>query len=118
MKENLIKDKSFNFAKSIIGLYIQLVEQHEYVISKQLLKAGTSIGANVEESSAAISTRDFIAKLAIASKEARETHYWLRLLNETELTKDLDYNSYLSSIEEIVKILTSIIKTSQNRRIL
>jgi len=117
MKENLIKDKSFDFAKSIIGLYLQLIEKHEYVLSKQLLRAGTSIGANVEESTAAISTKDFIAKLTIASKEARETRYWLRLLNETELTKDLDYKSYLSSIEEIVKILTSIIKTTQNRSI-
>ena len=117
MKENLIKDKTFDFAKSIIGLYLQLIEQHEYVLSKQLLRAGTSIGANVEESTAAISTKDFIAKLTIASKEARETRYWLRLLNETELTKDLDYKAYLFSIEEIVKILTSIIKTTQNRSI-
>lgn len=115
MKENLIQNKSFNFAKSIIGLYVRMVEQHEYVISKQLLKSGTSIGANVEESLAGASRKDFLAKMAIASKEARETRYWLRLLNETELTKNLDYNSYLSSIEEIVKLLTQIIKTTQQQ---
>jgi len=84
------------------------------VISKQLLRSGTSIGANIEEASAAQSKKDFIAKMAIASKEARETKYWLMLLQKGQsVNKNLDRN--LSDIEEIVKIMTSIIKTSQDK---
>ncbi len=84
------------------------------MISKQLLRSGTSIGANIEEASAAQSKKDFIAKMAIASKEARETKYWLMLLQKGQsVNKNLDRN--LSDIEEIVKIMTSIIKTSQDK---
>ena len=82
-KDNIILDKSFDFALHIIELYKQMTAQHEYVLSKQLLRSATSIGANVEEATAAISKKDFAAKMSIASKEARETRYWLRLIDKT-----------------------------------
>jgi four helix bundle protein len=113
MEENIIKDKSFKFALKIIELYKYLHVEKEYVVSKQILKSGTSIGANVNESISAQSRKDFISKMSIANKEARETKYWLLLLNESQLVK-YDYSSYLNDIEEIIKILTSIVKTTQN----
>lgn len=84
-KENIISDKSFNFALKIIALNQILLERKHFVISKQLLKSGTSIGANVAEAGAAQTKKDFIAKMSIASKEARETKYWLRLLIHSKL---------------------------------
>jgi four helix bundle protein len=89
MKENIIAVKTFDFSLSIISLYINLKKENEFIISKQLLRSGTSIGANVEEAIAAQSKKDFIHKMAIASKEARETKYWLRLLNNLNLQKYL-----------------------------
>ena len=77
--ENVVRDKSYLFALKIIRLHKGLRKQREFVISNQLLRSGTSIGANVEEATAAFTKRDFVYKMAIASKEARETHYWLRL---------------------------------------
>ncbi|MHB9011069.1 MAG: four helix bundle protein [Ignavibacteriaceae bacterium] len=112
MKENIIKEKSFNFALDIINLYKDLAKQKEFIISKQLLRSGTSIGANIEEASAAQTKKDFISKMAIASKEARETKYWLTLLQKSQLVNK-NFNEYLADIEEIIKILTSIIKSSQ-----
>lgn len=113
-KENIIQKLSFDFSLNIIDLYKDLVAKNEYVLSKQLLRSGTSIGANVEEALAGISRKDFIAKMSISSKEARETRYWLRLLQASQLVK-LDYSSYLEKIDEIISILTAIVKTSQNR---
>jgi four helix bundle protein len=112
MKENLIADKTFDFALSIIDLYIKLKKEKEFIISKQVVRSGTSIGANVEESIAAQSKKDFINKLTIALKEARETKYWLRILDKSELTK-INVESYLIEINHIINILTKIIKTSQ-----
>lgn len=112
VKDNIIKDKAFNFALSIVKLNKILIDNKEFVLSKQLLKSGTSIGANVEEASAGISKRDFIAKMSIASKEARETHYWLRLLSECQIANQ-DYSKYLKDCTEIINILTAIVKTSQ-----
>lgn len=113
MKEkNLILDKAFDFALEIISLYKILRNNNEFVISKQLLRSGTSIGANVEEGNAAQTKKDFIAKMSIASKESRETRYWLNLLNKSQLVQ-LDFSSYLNQIEEIIRILTSIVKTAQ-----
>jgi four helix bundle protein len=109
--ENKILDLSFDFALQIVGLYKMLIEQKEYVISKQLLRSATSIGANIEEANAAQTKKDFIAKMSIASKEARETRYWLRLLNKSKLV-NLDYQPYLESIEHIINILTKIVKTT------
>jgi len=111
-KENLILDKTFDFALSIVELYMQMVEQKEFVLSKQLLRSGTSIGANVEEGTAAISKKDFTAKMSIASKEARETRYWLRLVERSRIVK-VDVKEYIVEIENIINILTAIVKTSQ-----
>ena len=110
--KNIVQEKSFQFALDVIKLYQLLRSQKEYVISKQVLRSGTSIGANVEEASAAQTKKDFITKMSIASKEARETRYWLRLLQHSKLI-DTNLSEYLNSIEEIIKILTSIVKTSQ-----
>ncbi len=111
-KENPIKNKSFEFSLKIIKLYQQLQDQREYVISKQLLRSGTSIGANVEEAIAAESRRDFIHKMKIAMKESRETHYWLRLLEQSDLVKDIDLADLLSQADELSRMLTSITKTA------
>jgi four helix bundle protein len=80
MKESVVHEKAFSFALEIINLYKRLVEHHEYVLSRQLLRSGTSIGANLEEAKAGQSRSNFYTKVTIASKEARETRYWLRLL--------------------------------------
>ncbi|MEE1898098.1 four helix bundle protein [Flavobacterium rakeshii] len=112
MKDNIIAVKTFEFSLSIINLYTQLKKENEFIISKQLLRCGTSIGANVEEAIAAQSKKDFISKMAIASKEARETKYWLRLLDKSDLTQ-IPVASYLTDIEHIINIITKIIKTSQ-----
>lgn len=85
-KDNVIAEKSFEFALKIIQLYKKLQLENEFVISKQVLRSGTSIGANIQEASAAFSKKDFIHKMSIASKEARETKYWLRLINKSNLT--------------------------------
>jgi len=114
-KDNVIQQKSFDFALSIIELYKKLIIEKEYIISKQLLKSGTSIGANIEEASAAQSKKDFISKMSIASKETRETKYWLKLLNESQLVK-INLTDYLTKIDEIISILTSIIKTLQEKQ--
>ena len=111
-KENIILDKSFEFALTIIELYKKMVAEKESVLSKQLLRSGTSIGANVEEATAAISKKDFTAKMSIASKEARETRYWLRLLDRSRIV-NVDYSKYLDDVEQLVNILTAIVKTSQ-----
>ncbi|MFQ4137399.1 four helix bundle protein [Nodosilinea sp. PGN35] len=112
MAESIAQRKSFEFALGIIALYKQLQVQREFVISKQLLRSGTSIGANVEEATAAQSRRDFLSKMAIASKEARETRYWLRLLKESNLA-DIELRAELGQIDELIRILTAIVKTTQ-----
>ena len=116
MKENIIKNKSFAFSLQIIGLYKLLIQQNEYVISKQLLRSATSIGANIFESEAAQSKPDFISKLSIASKESRETEYWLLLLQESQLIK-IDVTDYINHVVEIKKILSSIIKSTKENLI-
>ena len=111
--DNTILTLSFDFAISIVDLYKQLVDKKEFIISKQVLRSGTSIGANVEEAIAAQSRKDFISKMSVASKEARETRYWLRLLQKSKLV-DLDFSSWLIAIEHIINILTKIVKTTQS----
>jgi four helix bundle protein len=115
MKENVIKDKSFAFALKIIALYKLLQAEKEFVLSKQLLRSATSIGANVAESESAQSTADFIHKLSISLKEARETRYWLQLLEQSELTS-IAVDAYLIEIDEIIKILTAIITTIKKNK--
>lgn len=110
-KNNLIQNKSFSFALSVIELYKRLNKQNEFVISKQLLRSATSIGANVEEAISAQSRKDFIHKMSIASKEARETRYWLKLLNGSNLV-EADFSEYLLEIDQIISILTKIVKTT------
>jgi four helix bundle protein len=110
--ENKILELSFDFSLQIINLYKLLIHKNEYVLSKQLLRSGTSIGANIEEAIAGQTRKDFITKMSIASKEARETRYWLRLLDKSKLV-DVDYSPYLISVEHIINILTKIVKTSQ-----
>ena len=112
MAESLIQKKSFGFSLEIIRLYKRLQIQREFVLSNQLLRSGTSIGANVEEASAGQSRKDFVAKMCIAAKEARETRYWLRLLQASQLV-EVNVSEELSHIEELIRILTSIIKTTR-----
>lgn len=115
MKENIIAKKTFEFSLNIIKLYCELKIEKEYIISRQLLRSATSIGANVEEAIAAQSKNDFINKMSIASKEARETKYWLRLLDKSEITK-IELIAYLEEIEHILNIITKIVKTSSEIR--
>jgi len=115
-RPNTIKEKYYLFALEVIHLYKALQVQNEYVLSKQLVRAGTSIGANVEEASAAQSKKDFISKMAIASKEARETRCWLRLLIDSRICDKIDFSGALKKAEEIIKLLTSIVKTSQQNK--
>ena len=114
MNENksIIGKKSFAFALKIIDIYKKMYNQKEYVLSKQLLRSGTSIGANAEEASAAQSKKDFINKMSIASKEARETKYWLRLIQESNIV-DIEVQDILKENDEVIKILTSIVKTTK-----
>ncbi len=114
MKQNLIQDKSFQFSLSIIVLYQELLKEREYIISKQILRSATSIGANVEEAIAGQSKKDFLSKLSVSLKEARETAYWLRLLAESDLTK-IDVSDYQKEVLEIINILSSIVKTTRYR---
>src|SRR6266545_6997406 len=102
--DSVIRQKSFEFALAIIELYRELQARHEYVISRQLLRSGTSIGANVEEATAGQSRKDFLAKMSIASKEARETKYWLQLLDESDLAP-VDVSEELRDVEELIRIL-------------
>lgn len=108
----LIEEKSFQFSLDIIKLVKDLKDNNEYIFANQLLRSSTSIGANVAEAGAGQSKKDFVAKMAIASKEARETRYWLRLINEAQLS-NLELSKYLNEIDQIIKILTKIVKTSQ-----
>jgi len=111
---NVIEDKSFKFAVRIVKASKYLVKtKKEYVLSKQLLRSGTSIGANVSEAIRGQSKKDFIAKLYISLKEANESRYWIRLLKETDYFEGKEADSLLLDIDEIIKILYSIIKSSE-----
>ena len=110
MKEdNLIQQKSFAFALRIIHLYRNLTEEkHEFVLSKQVLRSGTSIGANIEEAIGAQSNKDFLSKISIAYKETRETKYWLDLLKASQYVNETLVHSLLGDVEELLKIIGSI----------
>ena len=114
-EENIIAKKSMAFAIRIIKLYKYLIDKNEYVLSKQILRSGTSIGANCRESRNAQSRLDFVSKLNIALKEADETAYWLDLLKEGEFMDEQSYASIYNDCDEIIKLLTSIIKTTKDR---
>lgn len=108
----MIEERSFQFALKAIRLVKLLQEKREYVFADQLLRSSTSIGANVAEAGAGQSKKDFIAKMSIASKEARETRYWLRLIKEGKIL-NTDLTEFHDEIEQLIKILTKIVKTSQ-----
>ncbi len=116
MKNNIVQEKSYAFAVRIVKLYKYLCEdKKEFVLSKQLLRSGTSIGANIEEAIGGQSERDFFAKLTIAYKEARETHYWIRLLTDTAYLTTEQSESILTDTEELLKIIGSIQKTMKRK---
>lgn len=113
MKENnLILDRSFEFSLKIISLFRELKKNNEFVLSKQILRSGTSVGANVEEGVAGYSKADFTHKMGIALKEAREVRYWLRLLDKSQLVPG-DYSWYINESTEIMNILGAIVKSSR-----
>ncbi|MBI2416446.1 MAG: four helix bundle protein [Ignavibacteriales bacterium] len=116
MKKNLLKEKSFLFAVRCIRLNKHFRENlHEYVLSKQLMRSGTSIGANVREALNAESTADFIHKLSIAQKECDETQYWIELMKETNYLSEIEFASVYSDCTELLKIIRSIILTTKKR---
>ncbi len=118
MKEgNVLREKSYAFALRLVGTGRELMEeQHGHVLSKQLLRSSTSIGANVEEAIGGQSTRDFEAKLSIAYKEARETHYWIRLLTDSHYLNHIAAGTLLTDVDELQRILGSILRTLKNQR--
>jgi four helix bundle protein len=115
-KYNILQEKSFEFAIKVVNLYKFLsVEKKEFVLSKQLLRSGTSIGANIEESIGGQSDKDFLSKLNISYKEARETIYWLKLLLATEYLNNIQTESLIHDAEELCKILAKIILTMKQK---
>jgi len=107
-QSNPVREKSFRFALMIVGLCRELQADREYVISKQLMRSGTSIGANIEEAVSAESRKDFLHKLNIALKEARESYYWLRLLDASEIETKRNLHEHLAVADELVRLLVSI----------
>lgn len=111
---NIIENKSFEFAVRIVNLRKFLVrEKNEYILSKQLMRSGTSIGANVSEAQRAQSKADFVSKMSIALKEANETNYWLKLLYRTDYIDEKQFGSMVGDLDEISSILVSICNTSK-----
>lgn len=117
-KESVLKEKSYAFAIRAINLAKFLREEKkEYILSKQIVRCGTSIGANIEEASGAQSNNDFIAKLHISLKEAKETHYWVRLLRDTEYISKEQAQSLIEDIDEVITILTRSLKTIKSNNV-
>jgi four helix bundle protein len=112
--KSIVHEKAISFALQIIELYKFLKKNNEYVISKQLLRSGTSIGGNIAEALAGQSRKDFAYKMTIASKEARESHYWLFLLQKSQLV-DYDYAHEVDKCNELIRLLTSIVKTATKK---
>lgn len=118
MKENIIQEKSFLFAVRVINLYKHLItKKKEFVLSKQILRCGTSIGANIEESIGGRSDKEFLFKLEISYKEARETIYWLKLLKATDYISIAEFDSVFVEADEICKILAKIIITLKGKMV-
>jgi len=114
--ENALKQKSYSFALEVVKTCIELQAEKEFILSKQLLRSGTAIGALVEEANQAESKADFIHKLSIANKEANETQYWIRLLIDSEVLESAKGEVLLKHCTELIKILTASIKTSKLKR--
>jgi len=116
MKDNALKTKSYKIALRTVKLFQCLLnEKKEFVLSKQILRSGTSVGANIEEAFQGESKNDFIHKLSIANKEAFETHYWLRFLRDSEILEKKIADSLLTDCDELQKLLVSSIKTAKNK---
>jgi four helix bundle protein len=114
MKPNIIKDKSKSFAIRVINLYKHLSDnKKEYIISKQIMRSGTSIGANINEAICSISKKEFLAKMYIAYKEAAESQYWIELLKDTNYINHEEFNSLSKDCNELIKILSSITKSTK-----
>jgi len=114
--ENPVQTKSYAFALRIVKLYRYLCdEKKEFVLSKQIVRSGTSIGANVEEAIGGQSKKDFLSKMSIAYKEARETHYWLRLLRDSDILETKHAESVIEDCEELLKLTGSIIRTTKSK---
>jgi len=113
MERNLIQEKSYKFALRIIGLYKYLSSRKEFVLLKQVLRSGTSVGANIEEGIGCFTRKDFINKFNIAHKEARETHYWIRLLRDSDYLDKKLADSLLNDCNEILRISGKILSTSR-----
>jgi four helix bundle protein len=111
MAESIIRQKSYEFALKIVGICAHLKENRHFEIAQQLLRSGTSIGANVEEALAGQSRKDFFAKMSIASKEARGSNYWLRLLRDSGISDTKEIQELVERSGELIRILTSIVKT-------
>lgn len=115
-KENVVQGKSYAFALRIVRLYRYLCdEKREYVLSKQIVRSGTSIGANIEEAIGGQSRKDFISKMSIAYKEARETHYWLRLLRDSDILEARHAESAIEDCEELLRLCGSIVRTTKQK---
>ena len=113
-KGSTVKEKSYYFAIRIVKLCMWLKEERHFELSSQVLRSGTSIGANIEEASASHSKKEFVHKMAIASKEARETHYWLRLLRDSDILSGKQASELINESKELIKMLTSIVKTGRS----
>lgn len=113
--KSIIADKAYAFALLIISIYKELKTKNEFILSKQIIRSGTSIGANVNEAISAESKKDFVHKLSISLKEARETKYWLNLLKDSDYINQETFNKSNKSCEELIKILSSIILTTKQR---
>ena len=111
MKENIALDKSYSLALKIVKLYLSLKNQNEFELSRQILKSGTSIAANIEEAVGGQSERDFLAKIGIAYRECRETMFWLRLLRDSELMDSIEANELMIDLDELLRIIGSRKKT-------
>ncbi len=113
MSDNLVVNKSFSFALNTIKIYKYLTNKNEYVLSKQLLRSGTSVGANIREAIDGQSKRDFLSKMNISLKEAKETEYWIELLIESDYLCKVEHQYYLNDCKELCRILNSIVKSTK-----
>jgi four helix bundle protein len=116
MKENVLKTKSYSFALDSVFLYKKLIDKKEFILSKQMVRSATSVGANIREANNAQSTADFIHKLSISLKECGETQYWLELLLDSEFIQNEDFEPIYKKSNEIYKMLSSSILTSKQRK--
>ncbi len=113
MKRSIVQEKSYLFSLRIIKLYQHITQKRQFILGQQILKSGTSIGANIEEALGAYSNKDFLSKITILYKEARETHYWLRLLKDSQLIEKNLSQSLISDCIELIKIISAIQRTTK-----